>query len=381
MKKLRFLPALIFAVLVMMLLAPCACADSETQDKFTEITDGINSRLRSETDPDVSEIIDSYGLDVGNKKGTESLSFADVIKKLIDRFLGSLKSPLGMLGKLIAAALLCALTRSMLKEGAELGGIYSVICALAAVMAVCETFSETVSLIITAFNSLQSFMLAYIPIYAGISATLGNVGGAGSFYTSDLFLCEVIAFISRSVLLPLMSMLTAVSIVGTVNTELRLTNAASAVKRVIQWILGFMMLIFSGLMTVQTAIGASADSLRARTVRFAASSFIPIIGGAVSETYSTIKGSLGFIRTSAGTVGVVIIAVLVLRPLIMIVAVRAVLALGAMICDILGQEQMTRLLRSLNEVLAIGMSVLICFSVMFIISTCIVMIAALNTGV
>ena len=376
----RKLIKIIILTLLLLVLFPVT-AYAETEEQLTELGETINDQLRENTDGEVSEIIDEYGLNVGSEETVSGIGLGSVLGKLLDSFTDKLRSPLRMLAKLIAAAMLCSLVSSLTGYNSELGEIYRILGTLAAILAVYDTISECTALIVSTMEGLSQFMLTYIPIYATITVSMGNAVSGSSFYASDLFLCEVIAFLTKTALVPLMSLLTAISVVGAVNPDIKLGNAAIAVKKLIQWGLGIMMTIFTGLMTVQNAVGASSSSLRAKTVRFAASSFIPIIGGAVSESYSALKGSLGVIRTGTGAVGIFVIAVLVLRPLIAVLAVRAALAAGGLFCDILGAEGISALLRELGAVLAIGTSILIGFSMMFIISTSIVMNTALGNGV
>ena len=138
------------------------------------------------------------------------------------------------------------------------------------------------------------------------------------------------------------------------------------------------MTIFTGLLTIQSITGAATDSLASRTAKFAASSFIPIVGGAVSEAYSTVYGSLGVIRSGAGTIGIIIICIIVLRPIVTILAVKFVVTLGKIVCELFGQHESSEFLGGTNAVLSIGLGIVICFSMIFIVATAVVMLTAMN---
>ena len=180
--------------------------------------------------------------------------------------------------------------------------------------------------------------------------------------------------------MPLVSVLTAMSVTGAINPDMRLGRVSFTVKKAVQWILGILTTLFTGLLTIQSTVGASADSLRSKAVRLTASSFIPFVGGAVSESYSAIKGSIGVIKTGTGAVGVIIIAIIVIPPIIAVIADRAAISLGKLFCEMLGLDRTAALLDELGTVLAIAMSVLIYFSIMFVISTCMILMTTLNIG-
>ena len=349
---------------------------SEQPDELSRIARSINDKLNENTDDETRKILGDFKIDVSSSDGVSSLSFGSIISSLISIFFGNLSSPASMLGKLIAAAVLCTLAQSISDAGSGINEVFRILGTLAVILTIYDCIKDSIDITLNCLNELNVFMISYIPIYSGIISASGGAGASVSYYGGDLFLCECAAFAAKSIIAPLVSVLLAASIVGAVNPDVKLGNIAAAVKKAIQWMLGMLMTVFTGLLTIQNAVGASADSIKSKAVRFAASSFIPIIGSSVSETYSALKGSLGMIRTGTGAVGVIIIAAIVLRPIIILLTVRAVLALGKVFCEILGQNEMADLAGSINSILAIGMSLLICFSMMFIISTCIIMMTA-----
>ena len=178
------------------------------------------------------------------------------------------------------------------------------------------------------------------------------------------------------ILLMALMVVLAVTLVSAINPSLDLGSLAESVKKLVIWLLGIVMTLFTGLLSIQSFAGAAADNLSARAVKFAASSFIPVIGGSVSEAYSAVKGSIGVIRTSVGVIGVIIMSVIVAKPLLTLLAVKLAVWIGAIINDIFGISNSGGLLKSINSVLSIGVSILAAYSIMFVISTSVVIKAA-----
>ena len=375
---------MVVVILSVSFLVPVLSAsalDSEAENELDEIKSSINERLAEGAGEDSDEILGDFQIDVGSPDSVSGLSIGSILSGIFKLFVGDLSAPAGMLGKLLAAAVLCTLAQSLSVGRSDLTDIYRMLGALAAVLAVTDGISQCISVTVDCLNRLTVFMLSYIPIYAGITSASGSLAAGTSFYGTNLFLCECITFAAKSVITPLLSILTAISAVGAVNPDVKLWNAAAAVKKAIYWLIGIMMTVFTGVLTIQNAVGSAADSARSKVIRYAASSFIPIIGGSVSETYSAVKGSLGIIKAGTGSVGVLIIAVIVLKPFLMLLAARAVLALGKLCCEILGQDGMAQFAAAINSILAIAMSIIITVSIMFIISTCIIMLTSTHAGV
>lgn len=355
-------------------------ASDETEERLNEIAGKIDESIKSSTDSDISDKLEEFSISVRNSEGFGNITLSGIITWLTETFLNSLKAPVKMLGRIMAAALLCTIFQNISEQGSSVSEIYNTAGILTVILSVYSCIDTAVAIITSALETLSVFMLSYIPIFASVTASAGHFAAAGSYYGSDLFLCECIAFASKTLLMPLVSVLTAMSVTGAINPDMRLGRVSFTVKKAVQWILGILTTLFTGLLTIQSTVGASADSLRSKAVRLTASSFIPFVGGAVSESYSAIKGSIGVIKTGTGAVGVIIIALIVIPPIIAVIADRAAISLGKLFCEMLGLDRTAALLDELGTVLAIAMSVLIYFSIMFVISTCMILMTTLNIG-
>lgn len=355
-------------------------ASDETEERLNEIAGKIDESIKSSTDSDISDKLEEFSISVRNSEGFGNITLSGIITWLTETFLNSLKAPVKMLGRIMAAALLCTIFQNISEQGSSVSEIYNTAGILTVILSVYGCIDTAAAIINSALETLSVFMLSYIPIFASVTASAGHFAAAGSYYGSDLFLCECIAFASKTLLMPLVSVLTAMSVTGAINPDMRLGRVSFTVKKAVQWILGILTTLFTGLLTIQSTVGASADSLRSKAVRLTASSFIPFVGGAVSESYSAIKGSIGVIKTGTGAVGVIIIAIIVIPPIIAVIADRAAISLGKLFCEMLGLDRTAALLDELGTVLAIAMSVLIYFSIMFVISTCMILMTTLNIG-
>ena len=355
-------------------------ASDETEERLNEIAGKIDESIKSSTDSDISDKLEEFSISVRNSEGFGNITLSGIITWLTETFLNSLKAPVKMLGRIMAAALLCTIFQNISEQGSSVSEIYNTAGILTVILSVYGCIDTAIAIITSALETLSVFMMSYIPIFASVTASAGHFAAAGSYYGSDLFLCECIAFASKTLLMPLVSVLTAMSVTGAINPDMRLGRVSFTVKKAVQWILGILTTLFTGLLTIQSTVGASADSLRSKAVRLTASSFIPFVGGAVSESYSAIKGSIGVIKTGTGAVGVIIIAIIVIPPIIAVIADRAAISLGKLFCEMLGLDRTAALLDELGTVLAIAMSVLIYFSIMFVISTCMILMTTLNIG-
>ncbi|WP_124099123.1 stage III sporulation protein AE [Ruminococcus sp. Marseille-P6503] len=379
MKKLLFV---IFAAAVLFICPLNAYAqdnaDFTQSEEYREITDEISKALESAAGSETSRILEENNISADSVQGVADISVSGVLKTVFSSFCESLAGPLRMLGKIIAVAALCMISQSMAPDGSGMARAFNTIGVLCSVTVIYDTVYSCFDIIKSSLDGISQFMTAYIPVFSSVAAAGGNLTSGGSYYAVTLILCEIIAVISNKILLPFLSIVLAISLVSAINPELSFCRASDSIKKCVQWILGALMTIFTGLLTIQSLTGAAADSLASRTAKFAASSFIPVVGGAVSEAYSTVYGSLGVIRSGTGTIGIIIICIIVLKPIVTILAVKFAVTVGKIICELLGQRESGEFLGSTNAVLSIGLGIVICFSLIFIVATAVLMLTAMN---
>lgn len=354
---------------------------SSDTEQVTEFTEKISDDIKNAADDSVNEILEENDISVENPGGVNNISVGSVINKVVTMFTDSLKSPLIMLGKIIAITLLLVTVQNMAPEGSSVISTFNTIGVLSTVTVMYDSIYTSIETVESSLNRLSDFMISYVPIFSSVTAVGGSVSASGSYYAMTLIACEVIGMVGSKVIMPFLSIVMVISLVSSINPNLQFSGAAESIKKACQWILGGLATVFVGLLSIQGMTGSATDSLITRTAKFAASSFIPIIGGAVSEAYSTLYSSLGVIRTGVGTIGIIVIVIMVLPPIISIIASKFAISLAQIISGLFSQKECCEFLKSVNAVLSIGLSVVICFSLIFIISTAVLMLMAMNISI
>ena len=140
-------------------------------------------------------------------------------------------------------------------------------------------------------------------------------------------------------------------------------------SKVIKWLIAFTMTVFSALMTIRGMITTAYDSVTARAVRFTMSSFIPIVGAALSESYKTIQGSINLLRTGAGVFVILAILVVFLPSILRCLIWMFSLSLCKTIGEIIGVSSPISMLSSVSSVVSTVFAITVCIMSVFVIST------------
>lgn len=357
------------------IICPGAYAQSEDDD-FAEIKDQISQELKAASDDDTADILKKEDISVENPDSVSDFSIISVFSELFDIFKSSLRTPIVMLGKITAISLVYAALKCMYLDSSPTDKAFGTICVLVMIIVMSDSVSSSIGSLKSSIENINNFMISYIPIFTAVTAAGGHTVTAGSYSAATLLVCEAAAFVVSKIMMPVVSAVLALTIISAINPQLKFAGIAESFKKLTVWLLATVMMIFLGLMSIQGITGASADNLAAKTIRLAASSIIPVIGGSVSEAYTAVKGSMGVIRSATGSIGILIIFFMAIKPFIAVLTIKAAVWTGKVVNELLGLSDTAEFLKSINYILSIGISILIAFSTAFIISTAAVMSAA-----
>lgn len=310
-----------------------------------------------------------------DNSGALNLTVGGVLGDIWEAFRNEVTKPLQMLMSLLGVIFICALLKALRDGNDGAAGAFNIVCVLAGAGVMCGFLGDCIDNAAATLSAVSVFMLTYIPVFAGIIAVSGHAASAVVYNSVVLVAVQLISQLTVTFLVPLSGSILGVSVAGAVNPELNIHKAADAVRKVIVWVMSLLMTIFVGILSVQTFVAASADSVTLRAARFAVSSAVPIVGGAVSEALTTVKGSIGILKSSTGSFGIIAAAVIMLPTLISVISYKLALMLAAAASELFGAEALTPLLKSAENVLTILTAMLCCFFVLLTVSTAIMLIA------
>lgn len=327
--------------------------------------------IQGQVDEILSEYDISYSYDDMN-----SISFSNIFSTVKESLFSRIKAPFRTLG----ITLIIIVFISFVKNAGETAfpksssaNLYAFICVISAVAVISPSL---LSIYENSAETLQrggNFMLIFVPIFAGISIMSGGVMAVGIYNASILTAAELMVQLSSTVVMPVLTATAALSISGSVFPNSTVDSIVTLMRKVITWGMTVTVTLFVGFLSVKSVLGSAVDGFASKTAKFVISGFVPVVGSAVSDAYSTVKGSFDVMRCTAGTAGTIAIALIMLPPILEIMAFRAVLWISGTAAGMFSVTPLEKLFKSLDSGLAIALGVLVCFSVLFIISTAILM--------
>lgn len=371
---------LLIIVVIIMLVPFRVYAQDETV-----LTDelGIDMQLIDDNlTPEARTFIDEKNLTVENTDAMTEITPTEVLEYIWNTFKNKLAEPLKILASLLAVMLI-----SVLVNGTEdslssksMSGMFGIISVLISVGIISDSVSSSINTASEALSSGSQFMIGYVPVFAGITASSGSVTSAAAYNFLVIIVSQCATEFFENIVVPILSLCMAIGIVEAINPDFRLSGITEGIKKGITFLIGFIMTIFIGLMSLQSILGASADTLGVKAAKYMVANWVPFVGGAIADTYTTVKHSLGLLRGGAGFLGIAVIFIMVVPPLVEVIAMYMIFSIANIISDLFGATQMKILLKNTGWVLSITLSIMLCFAVMLIISTTILMLVGLNVS-
>lgn len=336
----------------------------------------------AETLPDslpeeTKKLLDSLNITSLDSTSITNLS-ADSVMNIVLKLLSAVaREPLQACGTVLGITVLYAwmqgLKNTLYTE--ESATVFAVVCALAVCGTVMFPISSCLQRVCEAMNSVSVFMTAFAPVYAGVLLGGGSTVGALSFQSIVLYSAELLSYVSGAVVLPLLTVALALGLTGSLTPEMRLGRVGDFIGKTAAWVLALGMLLFTGLLSLQSLAGSAADRLGDRVLKFSISSFVPVVGSSLSEAFSTVRGCLGLLRSTVGGFGVLATALIVLPPLLTCFVWQVSLSLCNIAAEMFELPALSGILQSARGVTKSLIGLLAASGLLLIISITVVTVA------
>lgn len=348
----------------------CTAAAQTPQDTLIQAAESLE--IPEEVQPE----FDSIGISPAEPQTLLALSPEDFLHRLLETAAREASAPLRLCGTLLTLTVLSSLLGSLgdAASGSDLRRCFDTLCTLICIGAAAQPLCDALIRTADALDTGQVFMSGYVPVFGAFIAAGGQVAGSATYQVFVLFLTEGIMQLMHGILFPVLQMSAALGFADAVNPALRLGGFVAGMRKAVIWILGFVMTMFSALLSVRSIVASAADSLASKSVKLLASGLIPIVGSAVSDAYGTVQGSIRLLRNGIGACGILVIVWLCVPPLISLTFYRIAFRISGIFAETAGTGPLPQLFQNLQTVLSAAFAMLVCFSLMMTVSTAVLLL-------
>lgn len=335
---------------------------------------GGESVLRN-IDSETKEYLEELGVDSESGEGIADVSLKSVFKFLFSLVTDKTKRISGILVIVTAVIIINSIFSSFIGENTSARTAINYISVLCIVTAIIVPLKELIVNTGAVIKTAAIFTDSYIPVLGAIIAASGNIKLAFTYNSFAIALSSFITEIADNFFIPVVNMLFAFNILTSFTFESYKHKIIKSVKRLIIIILSLISTIYTGLLTTQSILAVSSDSLTVRGIRFFSGTFIPVVGAGVSESVASVMSSLSVMKNTVGVIVIAIILLIFLPIIIELLIWYFALQFCSIAADLFGNNDISEMIEELSSVISLINIILFYITFVLIISTGIIIVS------
>ncbi|MBO5715141.1 MAG: hypothetical protein J6S23_01955 [Clostridia bacterium] len=317
------------------------------------------------------DIFSNNSDDIGS--GAQQITNWNFIIDFIFNCIGmNFKTIIKVFATLMALLILCSLlnTFNTTVKNSAVDGVVGIVGNIAVMSSIMEISNEPITKALSMLDNLKIFVNTISPALSAMYAMGGNVNSAIIHnYGLIVFLSvlENICIISLELIVGICMALTLASAFVKEGNLLALSNA---IKKIFSFILGFIMLTFTTVISTQSLLASKADNLSSKTAKMLVSQIIPLIGGSIGESLRTAGASIEYLRSNIGVILIVVLLLMIIPTLINIALYRLVFILTNSFAGLLGCNREGNIILEISSIFGYILAIIsICSIVLILLLT------------
>ena len=287
-----------------------------------------------------------------------------LLYKILSLFLDSLKSGMSEMAKIMLAVLIFGIILRFIPEGtaseAAFYATYAVLFAMALFV-----FEKAATVGAEVIDEMNFFVKAAVPVMCSLAVPGGKFLSSAQTAGIIAGICVVTETAAR-VLLPLTSMMAALSAANNLSNDMTLKGLERLIKRVIMWCIGITMTVFVSLLKIRGLTGSSLDNVAGKTVRFAVGNMVPVVGGIISDSLENIISYSRAIQTGCGAVGIIALIYMIIPPVMQIAGMLVAFRITGIVTSPVTDSRINGAIDNFSDILGLVLIITVVVCILFI---------------
>ncbi len=325
-------------------------------------------------DDATKEYLGELGIDEVSFEDLFEITPSRVLKFLFDMALGKGISIIDKVILIFITLIVSSIATSFLKESKNIKRVVDYVCVLIIISFLMESISRIFIDAAASIKNSTLFINAYLPIMTGMLIASKSPALAITYNSFSIFLSNVISVFADKIFIPLISSMFAFNIISSFAPENFQARIVKTIRKLIVIILTLFSTVYSGILTTQSILASSSDSIALKGIRFVSGTFIPVVGGNVGDAISSVLSSFLIMKNSLGVFIIVVILLVNVPVIIELLIWYFVLELCSVISSMLSLDNITEVIDSLASTISLLNIILFFITFVLIISTGIIIV-------
>lgn len=366
--------------------------DNDTENLQVELEETIYSQLENLDLAQIESVLKGLGDDqlevfgvssFGDKvKKIVSGEFADgqqsIFKAIINLIFDDVLTFVPLLASIIIISIICGFLSNLKSDssGKGVGDIIHFVCYGVVISIVMTAVVNLIQMTGKTINGLRSQMEVVFPLLLTIMTAIGGTMSMSIYQPAVALLSSAIMHIFTSILMPIFIFSIVFTIISNLTSTVKLEKFTKFFQSTFKWIIGGIFTVFMAFLSIQGITASTYDGVSIRTAKYAIRSYVPILGGYLSEGFDVIMASSVLIKNAIGASGLLLMFSSIISPIVKIVVFILVLKLAAAILEPLTDARISDFIYSVSKSLSMLIVMILGVAFMYLITVGLIMCTA-----
>ena len=335
-----------------------------------EYINTINSSVRENIGEDFN--FKNMANEIINKN---NINYKNIFMKLLDLFFKEISSAIkGAITIFIVVVIMAVLSNLELEKKSEITKIAHLACFIVIATITIATFVDTVKMLTNVVHTQTTLMQVISPFLLAVLIATGKITTTGIIQPLLLFLASFVGGVITYFVIPLLSISVAFNVICSISENIKLEKMSKIFSSVSLWTVGVVLTVFLGVLSLETSLSTSVDSLGVKTTQAAVSNFVPVVGKFFSDSLEVVVGATKIIGKTGGVIEIIGIIVVAIVPIFKLTSIMGIYMLLAALVEPISNDELTsKYLSSIANTYKTMLGVLIGITILFVISTGIIL--------
>ena len=370
-----------------------ACAEDESEKELEkQLEDEIDKQL---SNLDFQEIENVVAKLTETSKGLfDSNSFVDKLRcvmsgeyiedsqsffsAVLSIFWEGLKDYMPIIASIISISILGGMVSNLkpMTNGKSIGNIIHFVTYGIVIIFLGTSLVQIIKITTTTLTTIKNMYDGIFPILLTLLTAVGGTVSVGIYQPAIALISNLVVSLITCILLPMFIFSMVFSIVGNLSNNIKLDKFVSFLQSAFKWTIGLCFTIFLGFVSIQGVMAGAVDGLSIRTAKYAIKSYVPIVGGYVSDGLSIIMASSVLIKNAIGGVGLFLLLSTIISPVLNLVIFMFSLKFMIAIIEPIGDKKSANFISVLSKSLSLLVALLVAVAFMYLVLTGLIMCSA-----
>lgn len=353
--------------------------EENVQDVTKDIADSLNMDNFLSIFEDYASENNIEGFDVSSLYNDllsgNGIQYENILDSLVGNIFKEVKNSISSVTSIFIIVIIMAIVTSLeLDKDSDVVKITKLVIVISISALLLKNYLDIVTMFKNIVNILGYIMQIVSTFLLGILMATGKITSTGIVEPLLLFIANFICFATEYIIIPFFTISVAINIVSRISENIKMDNLSSMFRKSSLYIFTTIIGIFLFVLSMESSVTKSIDSMYFKTAQNMVSNFVPVVGKFLSDSLDTVLGATEAIGKIGGIISLVITILIVSIPIIKLILVIVLYNILIAISEPINEDKsIESFLKGFVGVYKDMLGILIGIMVLFVMSTGIIL--------